>query len=52
MYNNTKKIKTLYDYSTSSEDTSTIRGLCYLDRCNNKPRGKHKGLSKFCYIRR
>ena len=34
------------DYSSSSEDSSTTGGLCYLDGCDKKPSGKREGPGK------
>jgi hypothetical protein len=34
------------DFSSSSEDSSTTGGLCYLSGCDGKPGGKREGPGK------
>ncbi|KAH8586150.1 hypothetical protein B0O99DRAFT_529274 [Bisporella sp. PMI_857] len=40
---NAKQNKTLCDVSSSSENSSTTRGMCYLNRCDRKPGKKREG---------
>jgi hypothetical protein len=41
-----KEKKKPCDYSSSSEDSSTTGGLCYLDGCDEEPSGKREGPGK------
>lgn len=47
---NAKRNKTPCDVPSSSEDSSTTGGMCYLSGCDRKPTGKREGPGKSIYI--